>query len=100
MILGLYLHTFSFISQFIIVVALKFKDFPALTAFFKDSRTFKVRTTLRLTRVTGMTRVINFWMNEVTRVTGMAGITGITGVTEKTRITGITRRTGLTGDWG
>ena len=95
MILGLYLHTFSFISQFIIVVALKFKDFPALTAFFKDSRTFKVRATLRLTRVTGMTRVI--WMNEVTRVTGMAGITG---VTEKTRITGITRRTGLTGDWG
>ena len=95
MILGLYLHTFSFISQFIIVVALKFKDFPALTAFFKDSRTFKVRPTLRLTRVTGMTRVI--WMNEVTRVTGMAGITG---VTEKTRITGITRRTGLTGDWG
>ena len=95
MILGLYLHTFSFIFQFIIVVALKFKDFPALTAFFKDSRTFKVRATLRLTRVTGMTRVI--WMNEVTRVTGMAGITG---VTEKTRITGITRRTGLTGDWG
>ena len=95
MILGLCLHTFSFISQFIIVVALKFKDFPALTAFFKDSRTFKVRATLRLTRVTGMTRVI--WMNEVTRVTGMAGITG---VTEKTRITGITRRTGLTGDWG
>ena len=95
MILGLYLHTFSFISQFIIVVALKFKDFPALTAFFKDSRTFKVGATLRLTRVTGMTRVI--WMNEVTRVTGMAGITG---VTEKTRITGITRRTGLTGDWG
>ena len=95
MILGLYLHTFSFISQFIIVVALKFKDFPALTAFLKDSRTFKVRATLRLTRVTGMTRVI--WMNEVTRVTGMAGITG---VTEKTRITGITRRTGLTGDWG
>ena len=95
MILGLYLHTFSFISQFIIVVALKFKDFPALTAFFKDSRTFKVRATLRLTRVTGMTRVI--WMNEITRVTGMAGITG---VTEKTRITGITRRTGLTGDWG
>ena len=95
MILGLYLHTFSFISQFIIVVALKFKDFPALTAFFKDSRTFKVRATLRLTRVTGMTRVI--WMNEVTRVTGMAGITG---VTEKTRITGITRRTGLTGEWG
>ena len=95
MILGLYLHTFSFISQFIIVVALKFKDFPALTAFFKDSRTFKVRATLRFTRVTGMTRVI--WMNEVTRVTGMAGITG---VTEKTRITGITRRTGLTGDWG
>ena len=95
MILGLYLHTFSFISQFIIVVALKFKDFPALTAFFKDSRTFKVRATLRLTTVTGMTRVI--WMNEVTRVTGMAGITG---VTEKTRITGITRRTGLTGDWG
>ena len=95
MILGLYLHTFSFISQFIMVVALKFKDFPALTAFFKDSRTFKVRATLRLTRVTGMTRVI--WMNEVTRVTGMAGITG---VTEKTRITGITRRTGLTGDWG
>ena len=95
MILGLYLHTFSFISQFIIVVALKFKDFPALTAFFKDSRTFKVRATLRLTRVTGMTRVI--WMNEVTRVTGMAGITG---VTKKTRITGITRRTGLTGDWG
>ena len=92
MILGLYLHTFSFISQFIIVVALKFKDFPALTAFFKDSRTFKVRATLRLTRVTGMTRVI--WMNEITRVTGMAGITG---VTEKTRITGITRRTG---DWG
>ena len=73
----------------------QFKDFPALTAFFKDSRTFKVRATLRLTRVTGMTRVI--WMNEVTRVTGMAGITG---VTEKTRITGITRRTGLTGDWG
>ena len=98
MILGLYLHTFSFIFQFIIVVALKFKDFPALTAFFKDSRTFKVRATLRLTRVTGMTRVI--WMNEVTRVTGMARITGITGVTEKTRITGITRRTGLTGDWG
>ena len=95
MILGLYLHTFSFIFQFIIVVALKFKDFPALTAFFKDSRTFKVRATLRLTRVTGMTRVI--WMNEVTRVTGMARITG---VTEKTRITGITRRTGLTGDWG
>ena len=95
MILGLYLHTFSFISQFIMVVALKFKDFPALTAFFKDSRTFKVRATLRLTRVTGMTRVI--WMNEVTRVTGMAGITG---VTEKTRITLITRRTGLTGDWG
>ena len=95
MILGLYLHTFSFISQFIIVVALKFKDFPALTAFFKDSRTFKVRATLRLTTVTGMTRII--WMNEVTRVTGMAGITG---VTEKTRITGITRRTGLTGDWG
>ena len=95
MILGLYLHTFSFTSQFIIVVALKFKDFPALTAFFKDSRTFKVRATLRLTTVTGMTRVI--WMNEVTRVTGMAGITG---VTEKTRITGITRRTGLTGDWG
>ena len=95
MILGLYLHTFSFISQFIIVVALKFKDFPALTAFFKDSRTFKVRATLRLTRVTGMTRVI--WMNEITRVTEMAGITG---VTEKTRITGITRRTGLTGDWG
>ena len=95
MILGLYLHTFSFISQFIIVVALKFKDFPALTAFFKDSRTFKVRATLRLTRVTGMTRVI--WMNEITRVTGMAGITG---VTERTRITGITRRTGLTGDWG
>ena len=95
MILGLYLHTFSFISQFIIVVALKFKDFPALTAFFKDSRTFKVRATLRLTTVTGMTRVI--WMNEVTRVTGMAGITG---VTEKTRITGITRRTGLTEDWG
>ena len=95
MILGLYLHTFSFISQFIIVVALKFKDFPALTAFFKDSRTFKVRATLRLTRVTGMTKVI--WMNEATRVTGMAGITG---VTEKTRITGITRRTGLTGDWG
>ena len=95
MILGLYLHTFSFISQFIMVVALKFKDFPALTAFFKDSRTFKVRATLRLTRVTGMTRVI--WMNEVTRVTGMAGITG---VTKKTRITGITRRTGLTGDWG
>ena len=95
MILGLYLHTFSFISQFIIVVALKLKDFPALTAFFKDSRTFKVRATLRLTRVTGVTRVI--WMNEVTRVTGMAGITG---VTEKTRITGITRRTGLTGDWG
>ena len=95
MILGLYLHTFSFISQFIMVVALKFKDFPALTAFFKDSRTFKVRATLRLTRVTGMTKVI--WMNEATRVTGMAGITG---VTEKTRITGITRRTGLTGDWG
>ena len=95
MILGLHLHTFSFISQFIIVVALKFKDFPALTAFFKDSRTFKVRATLRLTRVTGMTKVI--WMNEATRVTGMAGITG---VTEKTRITGITRRTGLTGDWG
>ena len=95
MILGLYLHTFSFISQFIMVVALKFKDFPALTAFFKDSRTFKVRATLRLTRVTGMTRVI--WKNEVTRVTGMAGITG---VTKKTRITGITRRTGLTGDWG
>ena len=95
MILGLYLHTLSFIFQFIIVVALKFKDFPALTAFFKDSRTFKVRATLRLTRVTGMTRVI--WMNEVTRVTGMAGITG---VTEKTRIIGITRRTGLTGDWG
>ena len=95
MILGLYLHTFSFISQFIMVVALKFKDFPALTAFFKDSRTFKVRATLRLTTVTGMTRVI--WMNEVTRVTGMAGITG---VTKKTRITGITRRTGLTGDWG
>ena len=95
MILGLYLHTFSFISQFIMVVALKFKDFPALTAFFKDSRTFKVRATLRLTRVTGMTGVI--WMNEVTRVTGIAGITG---VTEKTRITGITRRTGLTGDWG
>ena len=95
MILGLYLHTFSFISQFIIVVALKFKDFPALTAFFKDSRTFKVRATLRLTTVTGMTRVI--WMNEVTRVTGTALITG---VTEKTRITGITRRTGLTGDWG
>ena len=95
MILGLYLHTFSFIFQFIIVVALKFKDFPALTAFFKDSRTFKVRATLRFTTVTGMTRVI--WMNEVTRVTGMAGITG---VTEKTRITGITRRTGLTGDWG
>ena len=92
MILGLYLHTFSFISQFIIVVALKLKDFPALTAFFKDSRNFKVRATLRLTRVT---RVI--WMNEVTRVTGMAGITG---VTEKTRITGITRRTGLTVDWG
>ena len=77
------------------MVALKFKNFPALTAFFKDSRTFKVHATLRLTRVTGMTRVI--WMNEVTRVTGMAGITG---VTEKTRITGITRRTGLTGDWG
>ena len=95
MILGLYLHTFSFISHFIIVVTLKFKDFPALTAFFKDSRTFKVRATLRLTMVTGMTRVI--WMNEVTRVTGMAGITG---VTEKTRITGITRRTGLNGDWG
>ena len=95
MILGFYLHTFSFISQFIIVVALKFKDFPALTAFFKDSRTFKVCATLRLTRVTGMTRVI--WMNEVTRVTGMAGITG---VTEKTRITLITRKTGLTGDWG
>ena len=95
MILGLYLHTFSFIFQFIIVVELNFKDFPALTAFFKDSRTFKVHATLRLTRVTGMTRVI--WMNEVTRVTGMAGITG---VTEKTRITGITRRTGLTGDWG
>ena len=95
MILGFYLHTFSFISQFIILVAQKFKDFPALTAFFKDSRTFKVHATLRLTRVTGMTRVI--WMNEVTRVTGMAGITG---VTEKTRITLITRRTELTGDWG
>ena len=56
MILGLYLHTFSFISQFIIVVALKFKDFLELSAFFKDFqglefllifkinlRTFKVR---------------------------------------------------------
>ena len=90
------------------MVALKFKDFPALTTFFKDFQSleclliFKIQglsrcvQTLSLTRVTRMTRVI--WMTGVTRVTGMAGITRMT---EKTRITGMTRRTGSSGDnWG